>query len=121
MLRRFLNWRARAGGSRPAGKGRSRVSGCLLWLLLLIGLLLVVSLFSGSFRKGTRVTGMPSPFPVQASGHTGAYPAGTRSSHRTPVFPAGHRRACAAAAPRRPDPAAAQPGLPGVNAQWHTE
>ncbi|MGE5137105.1 MAG: hypothetical protein ACM32E_29960 [Gemmatimonadota bacterium] len=69
MLRRFLNWLSRPAG-RPAPGRRRRRSGCLLWLLILIGLLVVLSLFFGSYQKGTKAAGMAPPFSAQI----GAYP-----------------------------------------------
>ena len=50
MLRR---WLFGAGDHRP----RSRLSGCLLWILLLIALLIAASLLFGGFRKGTKAEG----------------------------------------------------------------
>ena len=47
MLRR---WLFGTGEHRP----RSRLSGCLLWILLLIALLIVASLLFGGFHKGTK-------------------------------------------------------------------
>jgi ABC-type lipoprotein release transport system permease subunit len=45
-------------GRRDRGAGRrgrrSRVTGCLLWLLLVIVLLIVLSLMFGGFQKGTK-------------------------------------------------------------------
>jgi hypothetical protein len=42
-----------AMGRRP----RSRLVGCLLWILALIVLLIVLSLLFGGFRKGTKAAG----------------------------------------------------------------
>jgi cytochrome c-type biogenesis protein CcmH/NrfF len=50
MLRR---WLLGGGQHRP----RSRLGGCLLWILLLIALLLAASLLFGGFRKGTKAEG----------------------------------------------------------------
>ena len=64
MLRRFLNWL-----TRPVGRSRrqrSRLSGCLLWALILIGVLVVLSLMFGSFQKGTK-EGSPAPAQVHVS------------------------------------------------------
>jgi hypothetical protein len=45
-------------GERP----RSRLAGCLIWILALIALLIILSLLFGGFRKGTKVgDGPPSP------------------------------------------------------------
>lgn len=64
MLRRFLNWLTRPAG-RPRRR-RSRISGCLLWALILIGVLVVLSLMFGSFQKGTK-EGAPGPAHVHVS------------------------------------------------------
>jgi hypothetical protein len=50
MLRR---WLLGGGQHRP----RSRLGGCLLWILLLIALLIAASLLFGGFRKGTKAAG----------------------------------------------------------------
>jgi hypothetical protein len=50
MLRR---WLFGEGQHRP----RSRLGGCLLWILLLIALLIAASLLFGGFRKGTKAEG----------------------------------------------------------------
>ena len=59
MLRR---WLFGGGEHRP----RSRLSGCLLWILLLIALLIAASLLFGGFRKGTKAEG-PSAVAASAS------------------------------------------------------
>jgi hypothetical protein len=59
MLRRFLNWLASRSARPP--RRRSRLSGCLLWALIVIGVLVVLSLLFGSFQKGTKVGGFPAP------------------------------------------------------------
>jgi hypothetical protein len=64
MLRRFLNWLTRPA-DRPRRR-RSRLSGCLLWALILIGVLVVLSLLFGSFQKGTK-EGAPAPAQVPVS------------------------------------------------------
>jgi hypothetical protein len=47
---------------------RSRLAGCLLWILALIVLLIILSLLFGGFHKGTRVgDGPPSPVFVSRS------------------------------------------------------
>ena len=33
---------------------RSRLSGCLFWILILIGVIIVLSLLFGGFQKGTK-------------------------------------------------------------------
>jgi hypothetical protein len=49
---------------RPSGP-RSRLAGCLLWILVLIAVILALSLIFGSFRKGTRAGSLgPASFPV---------------------------------------------------------
>lgn len=65
MLRRFLNWLTRPSG-RPR-RQRRRLSGCLLWALILIGVLVVLSLFFGAFQKGTKVGGSPAPAQIRVS------------------------------------------------------
>lgn len=59
MLRR---WLFGAGEHRP----RSRLGGCLLWILLLIALLIAASLLFGGFRKGTKADG-PGAVTARAS------------------------------------------------------
>lgn len=54
-------WPFRSRGRRP----RSRLAGCLVWILALIVLLIVASLLFGGFRKGTKAAG-PGP-PVAAA------------------------------------------------------
>ena len=87
MLRRFLNWLMRpAGRSRPTRR-RTRL-GCLLWILILIAVLVLLSLF-GSFHKGTKADGAirapGRPIGLAFSRHTGAptpgvYPVKSASS-----------------------------------------
>ncbi|HEY6278355.1 MAG TPA: hypothetical protein VIX86_18720 [Streptosporangiaceae bacterium] len=57
-MRRFLDWLFRPAGRR-SGRRRWRM-GCLLWLLILIAVLVILSLFFGSFQKGTKVSGPPA-------------------------------------------------------------
>ena len=45
---------------------RSRLAGCLLWIVALVVLLIVLSLLFGGFRKGTKA-GLGPPSPVVAS------------------------------------------------------
>jgi len=52
-----------AFGSRPPRARRTRLGGCLLWLLVLIIALIVLSLLFGGFRKGTKVGGAGAPAP----------------------------------------------------------
>jgi hypothetical protein len=63
MLERFLSWLFGARSGRRPGR-RRRLSGCLLWVIILIGVLVILSLFFGSYQKGTKA-GMPSPFPAR--------------------------------------------------------
>jgi hypothetical protein len=55
---------------RPWGNGprrpRSRLTGCLLWFLGLIIVLVILSLLFGGFQKGTKVGGAGHPVPVPA-------------------------------------------------------
>lgn len=74
MLRRFVDWLNRPIGRRPRYRSRrARPAGCLLWLLILIGVLVILSLFFGSFQKGTKAGGLPAPPPAPAA--TGPAPA----------------------------------------------
>ena len=54
-----VRWR----GSRER-RPRSRLMGCLLWIIALIVVLIVLSLLFGGFRKGTRTGGTGPPPPV---------------------------------------------------------
>jgi hypothetical protein len=56
MVRRFQNWLYRPAGRRPRYR-RRRLTGCLLWILIAIGILVILSLMFGTFQKGTRVSG----------------------------------------------------------------
>jgi hypothetical protein len=62
-------WRRGLLGSRPR-RPRTRLGGCLLWILGLIIVLVILSLLFGGFQKGTKVngTGRPEPFSVSAVG-----------------------------------------------------
>lgn len=76
MLRRFLNWLIRPSGPPRSRGRRGWRTGCLLWLLIVIALLVILSLFFGSYQKGTRATGMAPPLPSPpGSAHTRMYPA----------------------------------------------
>ena len=60
------------GGHRGERKPRSRLAGCLLWILALVSLLIILSLLFGGFRKGTKANGAAPPLsqltlPVAAS------------------------------------------------------
>jgi hypothetical protein len=72
MVRRFQNWLYRPAGQRPRYR-RRRLTGCLLWILIAIGILVILSLMFGAFQKGTRVSATPTlirPF------HSAIAPAG---------------------------------------------
>jgi hypothetical protein len=58
----MLGWPFRRGERRP----RSRLAGCLVWILALIVLLIILSLLFGGFRNGTKA-GAGVPRPVVAS------------------------------------------------------
>ena len=55
------------GGHRGERRPRSRLAGCLLWILALVVLLIILSLLFGGFRKGTKA-GMGPPRPVVTTG-----------------------------------------------------
>jgi hypothetical protein len=59
MLRRFLRWLTRPAPGRP--RRRTRLTGCLFWILALVLVLLVLSLLFGGFRKGTKTGGAGEP------------------------------------------------------------
>ena len=50
----------RRSGRRP----RRRRTGCLLWILAVIIVLVVLSLLFGGFQKGTKAGGLGRPAPV---------------------------------------------------------
>jgi len=52
------------GPRRP----RRRLTGCLLWILGLIIILVILSLLFGGFQKGTKAggAGLPTPVPARA-------------------------------------------------------
>lgn len=52
------------GSRRP----RRRLTGCLLWILGLIIVLVILSLLFGGFQKGTKASGTGAPAPVPALG-----------------------------------------------------
>ena len=65
MLRRFVHWLNRPVGRRPRyRRRRPGPAGCLLWLVILAGILVILSLFFGSFQKGARASGLPAPRPA---------------------------------------------------------
>jgi hypothetical protein len=60
------------GSRRRPGQGRGwrprrRLTGCLLWIVGLIVVLIILSLLFGGFQKGTKAAGAPVPFPVSAA------------------------------------------------------
>ena len=59
----MLGWLFGSRERRP----RSRLAGCLVWIVALIVLLIVLSLLFGGFRKGTKAAGTDPPMPVAAS------------------------------------------------------
>ena len=59
----MLGWLFGSRERRP----RSRLAGCLVWIVALIALLIVLSLLFGGFRKGTKAAGAGPPPPVAAS------------------------------------------------------
>jgi hypothetical protein len=64
-------WRRRTGPGTP--RRPRRLSGCLLWIVALIIVLVVMSLLFGGFQKGTKVSGdgASRPFSVTAAGPGG--------------------------------------------------
>jgi hypothetical protein len=59
---------------RRSGRPRRRLTGCLLWLVAIIIVLIILSLFFGGFQKGSKVggAGVPRPVPAGAARPTGA-------------------------------------------------
>lgn len=71
MYRSSERWLRRPIGPRNR---RRRLSGCLLWALIVVGILVILSLMFGTFQKGTRVSGTPTPVPAfHSSIATGAH------------------------------------------------
>ncbi len=64
MLRRFLRWLTGTGRDRPPRR-RRRLTGCLLWIVVLALVIIILSLMFGGFRKGAKVGG------TGGSGHHG--------------------------------------------------
>jgi hypothetical protein len=62
MVERFRR-RMSAGGQ--SWRPRRRLTGCLLWILGLIVVLVILSLMFGGFQKGTKVGGAGVPLPLQ--------------------------------------------------------
>jgi hypothetical protein len=63
-------FRWRPGGNGPR-RPRNRLTGCLLWIVGIIILLLVLSLLFGGFQKGTKAAGPPGPVPALAWAQAG--------------------------------------------------
>ena len=69
MRKGFLRWLLGRGGGGPGPRRRrARLTGCLMWVLLLIIGLVVASLLFGGFQKGTKagIGGAPAPAMVTA-------------------------------------------------------
>ncbi len=68
MLRDFRRWlTGPSGRTRPPRARRTRLSGCLLWLLVLIAVLVMIALLFGGFREGTKAAGPGAPGPALAA------------------------------------------------------
>jgi ABC-type lipoprotein release transport system permease subunit len=68
VLRDFFRWLTLPAMRRRQRPGsRSRRSGCLLWLLVLVIVLIVISVLFGGFQKGAKVGGAGAPAPVPAA------------------------------------------------------
>ena len=64
-------FRRRMGSGEPR-RPRRRLTGCLLWIVGLIIILIILSLLFGGFQKGTKAgDGAPVPFSVTAAGPGG--------------------------------------------------
>jgi hypothetical protein len=64
-------FRRRMGSGGPRRSPR-RLTGCLLWIVGLIIVLVILSLLFGGFQKGTKAgDGAPVPFSVTAAGPGG--------------------------------------------------
>ena len=59
--------RTRRSSGRRSWRPRRRLTGCLLWILGLIVVLVILSLMFGGFQKGTKVGGAGLPAPVHFS------------------------------------------------------
>jgi hypothetical protein len=53
---------------------RSRLVGCLLWLIALVVILIAASLLFGGFTKGTKVSGAGPLAPLAAARHASPPP-----------------------------------------------
>jgi hypothetical protein len=56
--------RRRAASGRRSWRPRNRLTGCLLWILAVIVVLVILSLMFGGFQKGTKAGGAGPPAPV---------------------------------------------------------
>jgi hypothetical protein len=59
--------RRRMSSGRRSWRPRHRLTGCLLWILGLIVVLVILSLIFGGFQKGTKAGGAGLPAPVHFS------------------------------------------------------
>jgi hypothetical protein len=57
----------RMSPGRRSWRPRRRLTGCLLWILGLIVVLVILSLMFGGFQKGTKVGGAGRPAPLHFS------------------------------------------------------
>ena len=55
------------GGFRRPRRQRSRLTGCVLWIVGLIIVLVILSVLFGGFNRGTKVGGTGPVRPVQVS------------------------------------------------------
>jgi hypothetical protein len=55
------------GGFRRPRRQRSRLTGCVLWIIGLIIVLVILSVLFGGFTMGTKVGGTSPALPVQVS------------------------------------------------------
>jgi hypothetical protein len=61
--------RSRRRGDPAGGRGwrpRHGLTGCLLWILGLVVVLIILSLLFGGFQMGTKAAGAAVPLPVHA-------------------------------------------------------
>jgi uncharacterized iron-regulated membrane protein len=56
--------RRRTASGRRSWRPRHRATGCLLWILGVIIVLVILSLMFGGFQKGTKAGGAGLPAPV---------------------------------------------------------
>ena len=72
----FRRWLTGPGAQRAQRRG-PRLTGCLLWVLILVIVLVVASLLFGGFRKGTKVGGAGVLAPVTIGRLSPGPPPGT--------------------------------------------